>query len=86
MEDTEKPWLDDLIDELDGIVGKTFKIGKDLRDRNKEKLIHLLEAQLDVFACALKDLLGVDPSIITQIKYIPRFPYGEIEREANNAI
>lgn len=50
-----------------------FKIWKDLMKPNKEKVIHLLETHLDIFAWELKDLLGVDPSIIThKLDVLPR--------------
>lgn len=50
MEDTAEPRLDNIIDDVEVVVEKKFQIGKDLINPNKEKLIHLLKAHLDVLA------------------------------------
>lgn len=72
MEDTYEPRLNNLIDDTEVFPRKKFKIGKELMDPHKEKLIHLLEAHLDVFAWDMLDLLAVNPSVIThKLNVIP---------------
>lgn len=48
MRDTIEPCLNDLTNDMEVALGKKLKIGKHLIDQHKEKLIHLLEAHLDV--------------------------------------
>lgn len=43
MEDTKEPCLKDLTDDVEVVLGNKFKIGKDLINPHKEKLIHSLK-------------------------------------------
>ena len=41
------------------------RIGVDLEEKTKKGLVHFLRKSIDVFAWSHKDMLGIDPSVIT---------------------
>ena len=45
---------------------KSTRIRVDLKERIKKDLIRFLREDIDVFAWNHKDMLGIDPSVITQ--------------------
>ena len=41
------------------------RVGVDLEEKTKKGLVHFLRKSIDVFAWSHKDMLGIDPSVIT---------------------
>ena len=52
------------IELVEGDSSKTTKVGKELQNSLKDKLVKLLKRNLDVFAWSHKDMLGIDERVI----------------------
>lgn len=50
MKDTNNSYLSDLTDKVKVVSSKKIKIINDLKDPNEDKLIHMLEVHLNIFA------------------------------------
>ena len=44
---------------------KFIRIGTIMEMKTKQDLVHFLKKSMDVFAWSHKDMLGIDPSVIT---------------------
>ena len=68
------------------------RVGADLEEKNKKDLIQFLKKNIDVFAWSYEDMLGIDPSVITdRLNVCPSFkPVRQKKRvfafERDNAI
>ena len=50
------------------------RVGADLEEKNKKDLIQFLKKNIDVFAWSYEDMLGIDPSVITdRLNVCPSF-------------
>ena len=52
------------IELVEGDSSKTTKVGKELQNSLKDKLVKLLKRNLDVFAWSHEDMLGIDERVI----------------------
>ena len=64
----EKPKAE-LVEEVEEVTVvdeplRKLKVGKNLADDMKEKLVEFLKANLDVFAWSHEDMVGIDPAVI----------------------
>ena len=41
------------------------RVGADLEEKIKKDLVHFLRKSIDMFAWSYKDMLGIDPNVIT---------------------
>ena len=52
------------IELVEGDSSKTTKVGKELQQSLKDKLVKFLKKNLDVFAWSHEDMLGIDGDVI----------------------